>query len=152
MISPESLRKYPFFVGLSEEELKQIAMITQEQTYGPSTYLCHEGNAADKLYMVVMGRVEVQINTDLEGLERETVSTRQAGDICSWSALADPYVLTASVFCPDQVTVLEIDAQAMWALCEENCHMGYRIMQKTIAVASQRFKDTRIQLLSLMAQ
>lgn len=152
MTLPESLRKYPFFAGLNEEELKQIAMITKEQAYGPSTYLCYEGNAADKLYMVVMGRVEVQINTDLEGFERETVSTRHAGDICSWSALAEPYILTASVFCPAQVAVLEMDAQAMRGFFEENYHMGFRILQNTNAVASQRFKDTRVQLLSLVTK
>ena len=72
--------------------------------------------------------------------------------ICSWSALAEPYVLTASVFCPAQVTVLEMDAQAMRECFEENYHMGFRILQNTNAVASQRFKDTRIQLLSMVAK
>lgn len=149
MISPDTLRKYAFFAHLSDEELDRIAAITQEQTYGPSTYLCYEGQAADKLYIVVMGHVEVQINTDLEGLERRSVSTRHAGDICSWSALAEPYLLTGSVFCPTQATVLEIDAVALRKMFEEDHHMGYRILQQTSAVASQRFKDTRIQLLGL---
>ncbi len=33
MISPELLRRYPFFGTLSEEQLRQIAMIAEEQTY-----------------------------------------------------------------------------------------------------------------------
>ena len=30
MISPEVLRRYPYFAGISEESLKQVAMIADE--------------------------------------------------------------------------------------------------------------------------
>ncbi len=63
MVSPETLQGYPFFAGLSDEELQRIAAITEEKTYGPNTYIGYEGNPAEKLYIVVIGPVEVQINT-----------------------------------------------------------------------------------------
>jgi CRP-like cAMP-binding protein len=151
MISSEILRGYPFFAGLSEEELQRIAAITEEKTYEPNTYIGYEGHPAEKLYLVVIGPVEVQINTDEEGLQRETVVVRHAGEVCGWSALVEPYILTASLFCPAKATVLEIDAKAMRAMFEENHHLGYRILQRIAAIASERLKRTRFQLLGKAA-
>ena len=39
MVSPELLRRYPFFAMLNDEQLKAIAMIAREQTYGQGTLL-----------------------------------------------------------------------------------------------------------------
>lgn len=151
MVAPETLQGYPFFAGLSDEELQRIAAITEEKTYGLNTYIGYEGNPAEKLYLVVIGPVEVQINTDDEGLQRETVIVRHAGEVCGWSALVEPYILTASLFCPGRATVLEMDAKAMRALFEENHHLGYRILQRIAATASERLKSTRRQLLGKVA-
>jgi CRP/FNR family cyclic AMP-dependent transcriptional regulator len=152
MVSSDILREYPFFAGLSEEELRSVAEITQEKTYEPNTYIGYEGKPAEKLYMVVLGHVEIQINTDADGLERETVVVRHAGEICGWSALVKPYILTASLFCPVRVTVLEIDAGALREMFERDHHLGYIMLQKVAAVASERLRDTRLQLLGRAAQ
>ncbi len=36
MISPEFLRRYTYFAGISEEGLKQIAMIAEENRFPPT--------------------------------------------------------------------------------------------------------------------
>ncbi|MBC7337778.1 MAG: cyclic nucleotide-binding domain-containing protein, partial [Clostridia bacterium] len=33
MVSPEMLRRYPYFAKISEESLKEIAMMAEERSY-----------------------------------------------------------------------------------------------------------------------
>ena len=39
---------------------------------------------------------------------------------------------------------------ALRALFELDCHLGYRVLQKAAQVISNRLKDTRIEMLSLV--
>ncbi len=120
MVSPETLRKYSPFADLNEEDLRRIATITQESTHEYNTYLCYQGRPAKKLHVVVNGHVEMQADFDLEGLKRKPLSVRTVGEVCSWAALTKPYILTASMFCPVEVTVLEIDAVALREMLEQD--------------------------------
>jgi hypothetical protein len=43
MISPELLRRYPFFGLLTEAQLKAIAMIAQETNFTDGTQIFKEG-------------------------------------------------------------------------------------------------------------
>ena len=152
MISPEVLRRFPFFAGLTDEELKSIAMISNEEKYEANTFICHEQEPATKLYLLLQGSVDVMVNTDQEGLQRETVSTLTVGDVVSWSAVVEPHVLTASLFAATPVIMIAMDGAGLRALFELDCHLGYVVLQKMAQVISDRLKDTRIQMLSLVAR
>ena len=152
MISPEVLRRFPFFAGLTDEELKSIAMISEEEKYQANTFIAREREQAKKLYLLLQGSVDVMIDTDQEGLEHETVSTLKVGDVFGWSALVEPYVLTSSLFAATPVTMVAMDGAGLRALFELDCHLGYNILHKTAQVISDRLKDTRIQMLSMVAR
>ena len=150
MVSPELLRRFPFFAGLTDEEIKSIAMISDEQKYDANSFIFREGNKAEKLFILIEGTVDIMINTDEEGLQHETVSTLTHGDVFCWSAVVEPHKLTASAFAATPVTVIAMDGAGLRALFELDCHLGFRIMQKSATIISSRLKDTRIQMLSLV--
>jgi CRP-like cAMP-binding protein len=150
MVSPELLRRFPFFAGLTDEEIKSIAMISDEQKYDANSFIFREGNKADKLFILIEGTVDIMINTDEEGLQHETVSTLSHGDVFCWSAVVEPHNLTASAFAATPVTVIAMDGAGLRALFELDCHLGFRILQKSATIISSRLKDTRIQMLSLV--
>lgn len=150
MVSPELLRGFPFFADLTDEELKSIAMICNEEKYEADTFICRQRGQAEKLYVLVEGTVEIKVDTDEEGLQQETVSTLSRGDAFCWSAVVEPYLLTASTYAATPVTVVAIDGAGLRAMFELDCHLGYRVLQKAAQVISNRLKDTRIQMLSLV--
>ncbi len=152
MISPEVLRRFPFFAGLTDEELKSIAMISNEERYEANTFIARQREQAKKLYLVLQGSVDVMIDTDQEGLEHETVSTLTVGDVFGWSALVEPYALTSSLFAATPVTLIAVDGAGLRALFELDCHLGYIVMKKAAQVISNRLKDTRVQMLSMVAR
>ena len=152
MVSPELLRRFPFFAGLTDEELKSIAMISEEQKYEANTFIFRERGKAEKLFVLLEGTVDIKVNTDEEGLQHETVSTLSHGDVFCWSAVVEPHLLTASAFAATPATVVAVDGAGLRALFELDCHLGYRILQKSAEIISSRLRDTRIQMLSLVPQ
>lgn len=152
MVSPELLRRFPFFAGLTDEEIKSIAMISEEEKYEADTFIFRERGQAEKLYLLIEGTVDIMVNTDEEGLEQETVSTLTHGDVFCWSSVVEPHVLTASAFAATPATVIAIDGAGLRAMFELDCHLGYRVLQKSAEIISSRLRDTRIQMLSLVPQ
>jgi CRP/FNR family cyclic AMP-dependent transcriptional regulator len=150
MVSPELLRRYPFFAGLSDEEIKSIAMISEEQKYEANTFIFRERDPAKKLFVLLEGTVDIMVDTDEEGLQHETVSTLSPGDVFCWSSVVEPYVLTASAFAATPAATIAMDGAGLRAMFELDCHLGYRILQKAAQVISSRLKDTRIQMLSMV--
>jgi len=55
----EQLRATPLFAELSEEHLERLAERTEPLHLGPDEYLIREGDAAEDLYVVVAGEVEI---------------------------------------------------------------------------------------------
>jgi CRP-like cAMP-binding protein len=152
MVLPELLRRFPFFDDLTDEELKSIAMISNEEKHEANTFICRERGKAEKLYVLLEGTVEVMIDTDEEGLQHETVSTLKYGDAFCWSAVVEPFVLTASTFAATPVVVVAIDGAGLRAMFELDSHLGYRVLQNAAQVVSNRLRDTRIQMLSMVSQ
>ncbi|MEJ2555919.1 MAG: cyclic nucleotide-binding domain-containing protein [Anaerolineae bacterium] len=152
MVSPELLRRFPFFAGLTDEEIKSIAMISEEETYEANTFIFRERDKAKKLFVLIEGTVDIMVDTDEEGLQHETVSTLTHGDVFCWSAVVEPFTLTASGFAATHVSVIAVDGAGLRAMFELDCYLGYNILQKAAQVISNRLKGTRIQMLSLVPQ
>jgi CRP-like cAMP-binding protein len=152
MVSLELLRRYPFFASLTEEELRSVATISQEETYEANSFIFRERDTAEKLYLLMEGSVEIMVDTDEQGLQHETVSILTAGDIFCWSAVVEPHTLTASAYAASPVTVVALDGAGLRGMFELDCHLGYHVLQKVSQVISSRLNDTRVQMLSLVSQ
>ena len=67
MISPEQLRRYPFFGGLMAEELASIAMIAEEVSFPDGAIIFRDGDLATKLYVLASGAVDIVYHIERTG-------------------------------------------------------------------------------------
>ena len=67
MVSPELLRRYPYFGQLNDDQLKAIAMIAEEKTYPKGVLLVKENCSASKLMLLVEGDVDLIYSGGGEG-------------------------------------------------------------------------------------
>ena len=58
MLSPETLRRFPFFAGLDAAALTTLAIEGEEVTIQKGDWLFYAGDAADALYIVVSGSIK----------------------------------------------------------------------------------------------
>lgn len=147
MVSPEQLRRYPFFGGLTAEELAGIAMIAEEVSYPDGAIIFRDGEQATKLYVLTAGVLDLVYHIDrADGVETSYVGSIIAGEPFGLSALLEPYRLTATGVAHGQVQAIAIDGAGLRALCELSCHLGYTVMRQVARALTERLGFAHVQL------
>jgi CRP/FNR family transcriptional regulator, cyclic AMP receptor protein len=147
MISPEVLRRYPYFAAVSEESLKAVAMIADEKTVPAGTQMFSEGDPADAMNIIVRGQVHIQYV--LGNGDRRTVDTLVDGDILGWSAIVEPYKYTAVGTASKETQLVSIRAKSLRELCDKDPLMGYRLARQIAKLLAHRLEGARVQLAAI---
>ncbi len=144
MISPEVLRRYPYFAGISEDSLKSVAMLTEETEVSAGAVMFREGDPATHLHVILSGEVDIQYL--LGSGEMRTVDTLVDGDILCWSALVEPYRTTAYGTTRKATQLASISAVPLRDLCEKDPLLGYRLATQIAKLLAHRLEGARVQL------
>ena len=146
MISPETLRRYPFFCCLNEDQQKAIAMVTEELRVDAGKELFLEGQPVEALYLLMEGSVDLFYAASGDPKDQLLVGETNPGEPFAISAMIEPYTFTATARVAAPSRVLRVDAKALRALCEVDCRMGYLLMRQIAAMAVERLHFARVQL------
>jgi CRP/FNR family transcriptional regulator, cyclic AMP receptor protein len=147
VISPELLRRYPFFAGLTADHLRGIAMIAEEVPYPAKTLIFKEGEEARYLYILVAGDVELLHSIENQSAITDSyVGSIAPGEIFGISTLVEPFYLTASARSEGPVETIQIDAAELRAMCDADHSLGYLLMQHLSQALSLRLHEARIQM------
>lgn len=136
---------HPFFQGLRPEFLSHIGDGASPRTYATDEFLLHEGEAARHLFLVLSGKVALEISPgDRPGLTIETVG---AGQVVGWSSCVDSrrYEYDARALKPTRAVA--IDAATLRLACREDPASGYEFCSRLLTVVADRLANTRLQLL-----
>ncbi len=147
MISPEVLRRYPYFASIGDESLKAIAMMAEEKPVHANAQLFCEGDPADALNVILTGEVNIQYI--LGSGERRTVDTLIEGDLLMWSALVRAYKATAVGTTSKPTRLLSIEAKRLRALCDKDPMVGYQLMTQVAKLLAHRLESARVQLAAI---
>ena len=144
MVSPELLRRYPYFKAAGEDTLRELAMVCEVQRFAPGEFLFRDARPAEHLFILIQGEVNIQYR--LHGDEHRTVDTRVSGDLLVWSAMVHPYRTTAFGVATRDTTAVVIDALKLRELCEKDRELGYDLFKEIALVMSHRLQGARVQL------
>lgn len=145
MVGVESLRCCDLFVGLTDEELAQVATLGREEAYQPGAVICAEHGHAESLFVLHSGRVEVCIHLRSSASADccVTIEEIEPGKVFGWSSLVAQRRFTASVRALEPVTLIALDAAQLSALFDLNAHVGFVVMKQLAAVVASRLHSTR---------
>jgi CRP-like cAMP-binding protein len=65
----EALKSAPLFEGMSDKELEEIAMRTEDLDFPAGHVLCREGELGSEFYVIMDGEVEITRNGELVATE-----------------------------------------------------------------------------------
>ena len=150
MISPETLRRYPFFAGLQAAAFKDIAMLGDDITLEPGEWLFHEGDDATYLFLIEEGSIDLKVKLGGPAARYADLETLVPGEIVGWSALIEPYVFTLGAVATSHARLIRLDAAALQALMDKDCEVGYALAKNLALVLSQRLSNLRTQFVSMM--
>ena len=152
MVSPELLRRYPYFGQLNDDQLKAIAMIADVRTYPKGILLLKENCPASKLILLVEGDVDLIYSGGGEGaICNALVGSIAPGEVLGISSLIEPYTFISSARCTMPVRVVEIEGAALRALMAVDQKLGYALMSNTAAAVLERLKYTQVELAAARA-
>lgn len=144
MISPEVLRRYPYFAAVGDETLKAVAMMAEERLVPAGTEMFGEGDPATAMNLITKGEVDIQYV--LGNGEHRTVDTLVDGDLLGWSALVEPYKYTAHAIARKETQLVAINGEKLRALCAADPHLGYRLLTQIAKLLAHRLEGARVQL------
>ena len=147
MVSPEVLRRYPYFAGIGEATLKAIAMIAEEESVAAGTQLFSEGDKVAALSVIVRGEIDIQYL--LGNGELRTVDTLMDGELLCWSALVEPFKCTATATAVKKTELVSIAADKLRELCDNDPLLGDKLGLRVAKLLAHRLESTRLQLASL---
>src|SRR5271157_2369562 len=137
MISPETLRRYPFFAGLNEDQLRGLAMLGHEVSYPAGTLIVREGQPATKVYVLTGGAVDLFF--EIEGTHGEAyVGSVAVGEPFDTPALFEPFRVVCTARAATEICVVELDASGLLALLTVDAKMGFYLMLQTARILAER--------------
>ena len=148
MVSPELLRRYPFFAMLNDEQLKAVAMIAEEKAYPKGVLLVKENAPANRFMLLLEGDVDLIYSGGGEGaICNALVGSIAPGEVLGVSSLIEPYTFISSARTNLPAKVVEIDGTALRDLMK----LGYALMCNTAAAVLERLKYTQVELAAARA-
>jgi len=150
MISVDLLRQFDFFQGFSDEQVKKLADIADEESYRAGVQIYKKGDPAKKLYLLEGGKIVLAMDTYM-GTARPpmqvTVDIVTKGDAMGWSAVIKPYVYTLGARCIDDSKAIVFEGDKLRDLLDKDIKLGYAFMQATAKLIATRLTHTEIILI-----
>jgi CRP-like cAMP-binding protein len=162
MVSPELLRRYPFFAGLSHDQLVALAMTADELDVSAEHRFFREGDELNSFYFVVEGDVDVVFEVPASGVQQsvagqltgnlETVdiviSHVGPGEPFGWSALAGAGDATAGAVAQVDSKVVAFDVERVHSKFEEDPYLHVAMLRQALHSVRDRLHDLRVECLS----
>ncbi len=141
------LAQHPFFKGLDARYMSLITGCASNVRYKADEYFFHEGEAAERFYMLREGRVALETHGPQH---REIViETIEAGEALGWSWLFPPYRWHFSARALQDVRAIALDGVCLRTKGAQDHDLGYELAMRVARILMESLQSTRLQLLDL---
>jgi CRP-like cAMP-binding protein len=146
----QELEKIPWFQMIKPEHLKKIAEISHLKRIKGGEVLFREGEQDDYLYIVVEGRVGLDLFIPHRGKVR--INTAETWDLFGWSGVTpNIHQRTAGATAVTDGLLIGINSAKLRDACEEDHDLGYIVMRRLVHIVASRLLVTRLQLIDMFA-
>ena len=136
----------PMLAGLSPEDRLRLVQCADEVTFRPGDYLARTGYPADRFFIVVRGRVQLEVSSPA----RDPVALDVFGphEIVGWSWLLAPYHWHLDARALDDTLTLGLDGATLRVWMDADPAFGYALLRPFATVIVQRLQAARMRLLA----
>ena len=143
----ETLQEIRFLHDVSPAHLEKLVKAASLRDFKQAAVVFREGDVAKCVYLVVTGKVSLEICAPGVGCKR--ILTVGPGELLGWSALLDETRLTATARTIEPTQLVELDADRLLALFDKNPRVGYEFTRRAMQAVSKRLSATRMQLVDV---
>jgi CRP/FNR family cyclic AMP-dependent transcriptional regulator len=145
----EILHQHPFLGDMADQHIQTLLSCASNIHVPEGAYLIHEGQIANKFFLIRTGRLTLEMDVPPRGTVR--IQTIGAGEVLGWSWLISPYRWHFSACAVADVRALALDGECLREKCDKDHDFGYEILERLSRVMEQRLEATRLQLVDSYA-
>jgi CRP/FNR family transcriptional regulator, cyclic AMP receptor protein len=138
------LSAHPFFADLPTRYLDLVVGCTSNVRFEAGVFIAHEGEEAEKFYLIREGKVALQIASERRGPLH--ILTLGHGEILGWSWLFPPYRWKFSARTIDPTRSFAMDGHCLRDKAEQDHDLGYELLKRFSRVFETRLETMRLQL------
>ena len=136
----EQLRRVELFSGLKPEALTLISKVATEETHALGTKIFQHGDAGDKLYLILEGRV--RISREVPGMGEEALAVLGPGQVFGEMALLDESPRSADARVHERCRVLAIPKDGFDDLLFMHKDLAYEVLWSMVRMLVVRLRET----------
>jgi len=138
--SVEQLRKVAIFEGLKPEALELIAKVAIEESHATGTKIFQHGDAGEKLYLILEGKV--RISREVPGMGEEALAVLGPGEAFGEMALLDESPRSADARVHERCRVLAISKDSFDDLLFLHKDLAYEVLWSIVRMLVSRLRET----------
>lgn len=139
---------HPFARGLAPSHLQILTDCAMLTRFDSGQTLFHEGDIANRFYLIQSGRVALETKNESGGLI--TIQTVGAGDVVGWSWMFPPYYWHFTASALESTEAIFFYGTMLRETCNEDREFGYQLMKRVTGVLLQRLQSTIKESFSLL--
>ena len=139
-----ALRRHPFDKDFAPAHIERLGTLAQEVYFARDQMIFLEGDEWTKFYLIIAGRVALEMATPEGPLRVQTLS---GGDEFGWSAVLTGQGKYFQARALEPVVALAFEASELLAACKTDPAFGYAFIFRVLEVVSERLQATRLQVL-----
>lgn len=134
------LRLHPFCRGMEDSHVATLTHCSRYWNLRTGEFLWRQGERADTCFLVLAGRVSLELGVPNEAANR--LEVLKGGDVLGWSWLLDSgrWHFDARALTP--VRGIALDTAKMRTLCGEDREFGYAVLSRCTPLIAERLERT----------
>ena len=144
----EALRGVSLVEGWEPHYVDKLAAMATEVNFEKDQIVFREGEAHNKFYIIVSGRVALEVKVPSRVFR---VQTLQEGDEFGWSSMLAQGRRHFQARALQRVRALAFDGDELQAACGEDPVLGFALLSRLLPLVSRRLEATRLRLLDIYA-
>ena len=140
----EQLGQVDLFSGLKPQALELIAKVATEESHATGTKIFQHGDAGDKLYLILEGKV--RISREVPGMGEEALAVLGPGQIFGEMALLDEAPRSADARVHERCRLLTVAKDAFDDLLFLHKDLAFEVLWSMVRMLLSRLRETNDKL------
>ena len=136
----EYLGDHPFFAGLDTASIQELAGCARNEHFRAGEYLFREGGDAERFYVIMNGRVALELSTANSG--PHVLESAGEGEVLDWPWLIPPHRWLFDARAVEPTRVISLESACLRGKYDADPRLGYEFAQRVAQVMSYRLMAT----------
>jgi CRP/FNR family transcriptional regulator, cyclic AMP receptor protein len=136
----EQLQRIELFAGLKPPALELIGKVANEESHPLGTMIFQHGDAGDKLYLILEGKIRISRN--VPGMGEEALAVLGPGQVFGEMALLDESPRSADARVHERCRLLTIPKDGFDDLLFLHKDLAYEVLWSIVRMLVRRLRET----------